>query len=82
MTAWHIHNYRQIQEESLKAFEKSLNSLVPVLQKLTQRCQVVWLIQFPLAESFAKVFCAKCNQEAVERYNVAAKHILGSVYQK
>ena len=80
MSAWHIHNFKKIQEEPLKVFEKSLNSLIPVLQTLTRRCQVVWLNQFPLAESFAKVFCTKCNQEAMERYNLAASRLLRSVY--
>jgi hypothetical protein len=80
MTAWHIHN--KTLAHPLRGFKKTLHTLVPVLRQVTKHCQVVWLNQFPLAESLVKSFCTKCNQEVVERYNVAAKHILGSVDSK
>ena len=77
MTAWHIHN--KTRTDPLRDFKKTLHTLVPVMRQVTQHCQVVWLNQFPLAESFAKLFCTKCNQEAIERYNLAASHVLRSV---
>ena len=78
VAAWYIDNER-IRKDPLEDFEKSLNFVLPLLKQLTHSSKVLWLNQFPVAERLNELFCLKCHQPTIERYNIAAREILRSV---